>query len=284
MRKENDSKKEIEKEYFNSLDKIPGLTNLEILELFKKYKNGDENARKEIIETNLRLVLSIAKKYQRRDTEFLDLFEDGYVGLIRAVDVFDMDRGLMFSTLATKAITNEIITGIEKREFALKAAPETVKEYYKFAKRIQLLSFKLGKEPTKEEVMKELGITEEKYNFIIRLTEQPISLSNKLFDDDCDTMNDMLEDRKQSTDEPIMQSELSRLIIELVEETELTDRERNILILKYGLYGKDSLKLDEIGEIYNVKKQRISQIEIKALEKLKRRENGHKTKQLKDFL
>lgn len=266
--------------YLKEIGKIDLLTFAEEVEFAKAIEKGSKIAREKLINANLRLVVSIAKKYIGRGLSFLDLVQEGNQGLMRAVEKFDWKRGFKFSTYATWWIRQAITRAIADQAKTIRIPVHMVETINKVYKATRALTQKLGREPTVEEIAKEVGITIEKVEEIYRISQDTTSLATPVGDDEDSFLGDFIED----TTQPSPYDETSKILLqESIEEVlnSLDEREAKVLSLRFGLLGETPKTLEEVGRIFNVTRERIRQIEAKALRKLR---HPTRRKKLQDYL
>ena len=266
--------------YLKEIGKIDLLTFEQEVSLAQAIETGSQSAREALISANLRLVVSIAKKYIGRGLTFLDLVQEGNQGLIRAVEKFDWKRGFKFSTYATWWIRQAITRAIADQAKTIRIPVHMVETINKVYKATRALTQKLGHEPDIEQIAHEVGITVEKVEEIYRISQDTTSLATPVGDDEDSFLGDFIED----TTMPSPYEETSReLLRESIEEVldSLDEREAKVLSLRFGLLGETPKTLEEVGKIFNVTRERIRQIEAKALRKLR---HPSRRKKLQDYL
>lgn len=268
------------KMYLKDIGRVPLLTPEEELEIAQKMVEGDVDAKNKLINANLRLVVSIAKRYVGRGMQFLDLIQEGNLGLMKAVDKFDYTKGFKFSTYATWWIRQAITRAIADQARTIRIPVHMVETINKLTKVSRLLLQQLGREPTTAEIAEAMNITEERVIEIQKIAQDPVSLETPIGEEDDSHLGDFIEDTNVTA--PIDAAE-SKMLKEQVEEilNTLAPREAMVLILRYGLRDNRPRTLEEVGKVFNVTRERIRQIEAKALRRLK---NPNKTKKLRDFL
>ena len=266
--------------YLKEIGKIDLLTFEQEVSLAQAIETGSQSAREALISANLRLVVSIAKKYIGRGLTFLDLVQEGNQGLMRAVEKFDWKRGFKFSTYATWWIRQAITRAIADQAKTIRIPVHMVETINKVYKATRALTQKLGHEPDIEQIAHEVGITVEKVEEIYRISQDTTSLATPVGDDEDSFLGDFIED----TTMPSPYEETSReLLRESIEEVldSLDEREAKVLSLRFGLLGETPKTLEEVGKIFNVTRERIRQIEAKALRKLR---HPSRRKKLQDYL
>ena len=266
--------------YLREIGKIPLLTYEEELELAKKILEGDEEASKKLAESNLRLVVSIAKKYVGRGMLFLDLIQEGNMGLIKAVEKFDYNKGFKFSTYATWWIRQAITRAIADQARTIRIPVHMVETINKLIRTSRHLLQQLGREPTQEEIAKEMEITVEKVAEIQKIAQDPVSLETPIGEEDDSHLGDFIQD----DDSPAPQDSAAyTLLKEQLEEVmnTLTPREAKVLKLRFGLEDGKARTLEEVGREFQVTRERIRQIEAKALRKLR---HPSRSKKLRDYM
>lgn len=268
------------KMYLREIGKVDLLTADEETELARKMSEGDEVAKKKLAEANLRLVVSIAKRYVGRGMLFLDLIQEGNLGLIRAVDKFDYTKGYKFSTYATWWIRQAITRAIADQARTIRIPVHMVETINKLVRVSRQLVQELGREPTPEELAKGLNMSVEKVREISKISQEPVSLETPIGEEEDSHLGDFIPD----DDAPAPSEAASYVLLkeQLVEVLKtLTDREAKVLKLRFGLVDGRQRTLEEVGREFNVTRERIRQIEAKALRKLK---HPSRSKKLKDFL
>lgn len=266
--------------YLKEIGRVPLLTAEEEIELAKQIEAGDEEAKRRLAEANLRLVVSIAKRYVGRGMLFLDLIQEGNMGLIKAVEKFDYDKGFKFSTYATWWIRQAITRAIADQARTIRIPVHMVETINKLIRVQRQLLQDLGREPTPEEVGAEMDLTPEKVREILKIAQEPVSLETPIGEEDDSHLGDFIEDQEALAPSDAAAYELLKEQLEDVLDT-LTDREENVLRLRFGLDDGRTRTLEEVGKVFGVTRERIRQIEAKALRKLR---HPSRSKRLKDFL
>lgn len=266
--------------YLKEIGRIPLLNFDEEIDLAKRVEKGDHDAKKKLINSNLRLVVSIAKKYIGRGLSLLDLIQEGNQGLIRAVEKYDWRRGFKFSTYATWWIRQSVTRAIADQARTIRIPVHMVENINRFLRSQRKLMQELGREPTPEEVAKALGIDPEKALEIIKISQNPASLEAPVGDEEDSRLGDFIHDSSAPT---LFDSASRELLKEQVNQvlSTLTEREKKVLELRFGLDDGRSRTLEEVGKEFKVTRERIRQIEAKALRKLRHPSRGNK---LKDYL
>lgn len=267
--------------YLKEIGKVPLLTPQQETELAKRIAEGDEEAKQDLIQANLRLVIAIAKRYAGRGMPFLDLIQEGNMGLIKAVDKFDYTKGFKFSTYATWWIRQAIARAIADQARTIRIPVHMVETIYKITRAQRQLVQELGREPTAEEISDRLegALTADRIREIQRINQEPVSLETPIGEEDDSHLGDFLEDKEVET--PNEYTTKSLLKDELYEVmNDLTDREQRVLRLRYGLDDNHPRTLEEVGKEFNVTRERIRQIEAKAIKKLR---HPNRAKRLGDY-
>ena len=268
------------KMYLKDIGKVPLLTSEEEAELAQRMLEGDEEAKKQLSEANLRLVVSIAKRYVGRGMLFLDLIQEGNLGLMKAVEKFDYTKGFKFSTYATWWIRQAITRAIADQARTIRIPVHMVETINRQVRAQRTLLQELGREPTPEEIADYMGITPEKVVEIQKIAQDPVSLETPIGEEEDSHLVDFIEDTKASPPSDVAaQAMLREQLIQALHK--LTPREEKVIRLRYGLDDGKSRTLEEVGKEFNVTRERIRQIEAKALRKLR---NPTKSKKLRDYL
>ncbi|MBR0596737.1 RNA polymerase sigma factor RpoD [Sinanaerobacter chloroacetimidivorans] len=266
--------------YLKEIGKVPLLSAEEEIELAKLMEVGDEEAKKRLCEANLRLVVSIAKRYVGRGMLFLDLIQEGNLGLIKAVDKFDWRKGYKFSTYATWWIRQAITRSIADQARTIRIPVHMVETINKLIRISRQLLQEYGREPTPEEIAAEMDISEEKVREILKIAQEPVSLETPIGEEEDSHLGDFIPD--DDVPAPAEAAAFSMLKEQLVEVLDtLTDREQKVLKLRFGLDDGRARTLEEVGRRFDVTRERIRQIEAKALRKLR---HPSRSKKLKDYL
>lgn len=268
------------KMYLKEIGKIPLLTVEEEIMLAKRMEDGDPLAKKELAEANLRLVVSIAKRYVGRGMQFLDLIQEGNMGLMKAVDKFDYKKGFKFSTYATWWIRQAITRAIADQARTIRIPVHMVETINKLVRIQRQLIQDLGREPTNEEIAEEMGIDVEKVRDVRKIAQEPVSLETPIGEEEDSHLGDFIEDDSAIAPDDAANFTMLREQLNSVLGT-LNDRERKVLELRFGLTDGTPRTLEEVGKEFNVTRERIRQIEAKALRKLK---HPTRSSKLKDFL
>ncbi len=268
------------KMYLKDIGRVPLLSAEEEVELARRMQENDEAARKRLSEANLRLVVSIAKRYVGRGMLFLDLIQEGNLGLMKAVEKFDYQKGFKFSTYATWWIRQSITRAIADQARTIRIPVHMVETINKLTRVQRILLQELGKEPTPEEIAEKMGVSVERVMEIQKIAQDPVSLETPIGEEEDSHLGDFIEDEKTITPSDSVAFTMLKDQLLLVLDT-LTPREEKVLRLRYGLDDGKPRTLEEVGKEFNVTRERIRQIEAKALRKLR---HPSRSKKLKDFL
>ncbi|OXM15628.1 RNA polymerase sigma factor RpoD [Paenibacillus herberti] len=266
--------------YLKEIGRVPLLLADDEIELAKRIEKGDEEAKRRLAEANLRLVVSIAKRYVGRGMLFLDLIQEGNMGLIKAVEKFDHQKGFKFSTYATWWIRQAITRAIADQARTIRIPVHMVETINKLIRVSRQLLQELGREPTPEEIAAEMDLSTEKVREIMKIAQEPVSLETPIGEEDDSHLGDFIEDQEALAPADAAAYELLKEQLEDVLDT-LTEREENVLRLRFGLDDGRTRTLEEVGKVFGVTRERIRQIEAKALRKLR---HPSRSKRLKDFL
>ena len=266
--------------YLKEIGKVPLLTAEEEIELAKRMEAGDEEAKKRLAEANLRLVVSIAKRYVGRGMLFLDLIQEGNLGLIKAVEKFDYSKGFKFSTYATWWIRQAITRAIADQARTIRIPVHMVETVNKLIRVSRQLLQELGREPSPEEIAEEMNMSVERVREILKISQEPVSLETPIGEEEDSHLGDFIQD--DNVPVPADAAAFTLLKEQLVEVlSTLTDREQKVLRLRFGLDDGRARTLEEVGKEFNVTRERIRQIEAKALRKLR---HPSRSRKLKDYL
>ena len=269
--------------YLREIGKIPLLTPEEEAKLAQRIVKGDKKAKDKMVESNMRLVVSIAKRYGGRGLDFLDLIQEGNTGLLRAVEKFDPDKGFKFSTYATWWVRQAITRAIADQARTIRIPVHMVETINKVLRTTRKLTSELNREPTNEEIAKALDMEPEKVDYVMRIKQDIASLDASVGregDDEDSVLGDFVEDEERDSPEDsaanqILKEQLSEII------ATLTDREQKIIRLRFGIGGGRPHTLEEVGNEFDVTRERIRQIEAKALSKLRK---NKETRKLHEYL
>lgn len=266
--------------YLKEIGKVPLLTAQEEIELAKRMEQGDEEAKKRLAEANLRLVVSIAKRYVGRGMQFLDLIQEGNLGLLKAVEKFDYTKGYKFSTYATWWIRQAITRAIADQARTIRIPVHMVETINKLIRVSRQLLQELGREPTPEEIAEELDMPPDKVREIMKIAQEPVSLETPIGEEEDSHLGDFIPD--EDAPAPAEAAAFTLLKEQLIDVLDtLTPREEKVLRLRFGLDDGRARTLEEVGKEFNVTRERIRQIEAKALRKLR---HPSRSKKLKDYL
>lgn len=266
--------------YLKEIGKVPLLSSEEEIELAKRINKGDQEAKKKLTEANLRLVVSIAKRYVGRGMLFLDLIQEGNLGLIKAVEKFEYQKGFKFSTYATWWIRQAITRAIADQARTIRIPVHMVETINKLIRVSRQLLQELGRDPLPEEIAQEMGMSEDKVREIMKIAQEPVSLETPIGEEEDSHLGDFIPD--DDAPAPAESAAFTMLKEQLFEVLDtLTPREEKVLRLRFGLDDGRARTLEEVGKEFNVTRERIRQIEAKALRKLR---HPSRSKKLKDFL
>jgi len=266
--------------YLKEIGQIKLLTLQEESELADRIIAGDEEAKNILAEANLRLVVSIAKRYVGRGMLFLDLIQEGNIGLMKAVDKFDVSKGYKFSTYATWWIRQAITRAIADQARTIRVPVHMVETINKLARVQRQLTLELNREPSEEELAKKMGTTVEKVREIYKISQDPVSLETPIGEEDDSHLGDFIKDERNLSPEEFATNEMLKDEISQVLET-LTEREEKVIRLRFGLEDGKPRTLEEVGQMFGVTRERIRQIEAKALRKLR---HPSRSRKLRDYM
>ena len=266
--------------YLKEIGTVPLLTAEEEYSLAMKKQAGDEYAKQRLIEANLRLVVSIAKRYTGRGTSFLDLVQEGNLGLIKGVEKFDPEKGFKLSTYATWWIRQSVTRALADQARTIRVPVHMVETINKMSKMQRKLTLELGYEPSVKELAEHLDMTEEKVQEIMQIAREPASLETPIGEEDDSNLGDFVADANVLSPEGNVESVMLREHIDSLLD-DLKERERQVIVLRFGLEDGHPRTLEEVGKEFNVTRERIRQIEAKALRKLR---NPVRSKRIRDFL
>ncbi len=266
--------------YLKEIGTVSLLTAEEELELSKRKAAGDLHAKERLVEANLRLVVSIAKRYTGRGMSFLDLVQEGNLGLIKGVEKFDYEKGFKLSTYATWWIRQSVTRALADQARTIRVPVHMVETINKMSKMQRKLTLELGYEPSTLELAEALDMTEEKVIEIMQIAREPASLETPIGEEDDSSLGDFVADNNIVTPEGNIESVMLREHIDTLLE-DLKEREKQVIVLRFGLIDGHPRTLEEVGKVFNVTRERIRQIEAKALRKLR---NPVRSKKIKDFL
>ena len=266
--------------YLKEIGRVPLLSGEEEQDIAQRMADGDEEAKKQLAEANLRLVVSVAKRYVGRGMQFLDLIQEGNLGLIKAVDKFDYRKGFKFSTYATWWIRQAITRAIADQARTIRIPVHMVETINKLVRVNRQLLQELGREPRNDEIAKAMGISEDKVREIIKIAQEPVSLETPIGEEEDSHLGDLIpDDDAPAPDSMATYAMLKKQLNEVL--STLTPREEKVLRLRFGLDDGKTRTLEDVGKEFNVTRERIRQIEAKALRKLR---HPSRSKRLKDYL
>ena len=266
--------------YLKEIGKVPLLSAEEEIEYAKRMEQGDEEAKKRLAEANLRLVVSIAKRYTGRGMSFLDLVQEGNIGLMKAVEKFDYTKGYRLSTYATWWVKQSVTRALADQSRTIRLPVHMVEAVNRIRKAQRALAVKLGREPSNEEIGKEVGMSEKRVTELMQSSGDTVSLETPVGDEDGSNLGDFVADDSNASTEEKAESVFLREEIEQMLQG-LNPREREVIILRFGLESGHPLTLEEVGKRFKVTRERIRQIETAALRKLR---NPSRSKKIRDFL
>lgn len=269
--------------YLKEIGKVPLLRPLEELELSRKVAKGGKDAKeakRKLIQANLRLVVSIAKRYLGRGLNFLDLIQEGNIGLMKAAEKFDGERGFKFSTYATWWIKQSIARAIADKAHTIRVPVHMVESLYRLRKITSSLTTQLNRKPTEEELANAMKVSKERLDEIIKAVKEPVSLEAPIGKEEDTKLSDFIEDESIPQPESFVSNELLRHDLNKALE-ELNERERELINLRFGLEDGKQRSLDEVSELFKLPRERVKQIEFKALRKLR---HPVRSEKLRDYL
>ncbi len=266
--------------YLKEIGRVPLLTNEKEHELAERMAAGDDEAKKELVEANLRLVVSIAKRYVGRGMFFLDLIQEGNLGLMKAVDKFDYTKGYKFSTYATWWIRQAITRAIADQARTIRIPVHMVETIHKVSRHQRQMLQELGREPTAEELGEKMGMSAEKVREIMKIAQDPVSLETPIGEEEDSHLGDFIQDEETPAPADAASQTILREVIERELHT-LTPREEHVIKLRFGLYDGRTRTLEEVGKEFDITRERIRQIEAKALRKLR---HPSRARHLRGFL
>ena len=266
--------------YLKEIGRVSLLSHEDESALSIRVAEGDELAKQILAESNLRLVVSIAKRYVGRGLLFLDLIQEGNIGLMKAVDKFDYDKGFKFSTYATWWIRQAITRALADQARTIRVPVHMVETINKMARIQRQLTLELNREPSENEIAEKMGVTPEKVREVMKISQDPVSLETPIGEEDDSHLGDFIRDERSLSPEEYTTNEILKEEIKDVLST-LQEREKEVLELRFGLIDGTSHTLEEVGKRFNVTRERIRQIEAKALRKLR---HPSRAKKLKDFM
>lgn len=266
--------------YLKEIGRISLLSSTEEMEISRRVADGDEEAKRILAESNLRLVVSIAKRYVGRGLLFLDLIQEGNIGLMKAVEKFDYDKGYKFSTYATWWIRQAITRALADQARTIRVPVHMVETINKMSRVQRQLTLELNREPSEEEIAKKMGVGVEKVREVLKISQEPVSLETPIGEEEDSHLGDFLKDESSLSPEEYTENEILKEEIKEVLMS-LQAREQEVLELRFGLIDGTCHTLEEVGKKFNVTRERIRQIEAKALRKLR---HPSRAKKLRDFL
>ena len=266
--------------YLKEIGRVPLLSSDEERDLAKRMSEGDEDAKNRLIEANLRLVVSIAKRYVGKGMFFLDLIQEGNIGLMKAVDKYDYEKGFKFSTYATWWIRQAITRAIADQARTIRIPVHMVETIHRVTKYSRQMLQELGREATADEIGEKMGISAEKVREIMKIAQDPVSLETPIGEEEDSHLGDFIPDDDAPQPAEIASATILREVIERELHT-LTPREEHVIKLRFGLYDGRSRTLEEVGKEFDITRERIRQIEAKALRKLR---HPSRSRKLKDYL